>query len=420
MKTQKNKLLSAFPYYGGKAKMSPLICSLLDYDNTTVYVEPFGGGCRTLLNKKPHKAEIYNDFGFGLTSFFSVMSDMAKTEQLITMLMDNPPTKEQFQYLFIRRMEIEDRLNTSTNAIVSAMALRSYKRYKMDIFNDLKRAVNREDYPKILELLENILDVKTYASILEPEEELQYKHYFELYKDFWKLIEADPKEIRADAENAFKIEWERTIGIPEKGTIHEKAYMRDKEKFVTECIEDAIHSYTDDTLISNEAGTSASDLEIAFIIFQLYYSSRDGMGLDWSNEKNKNMKAYYRAVSNLRNVAQRLENVMVTQCDALYLIRQFRKESQVMLYLDPSYLKPEDEYKNLGKVYKMSYSYQDHKKLLEEITKPDTQAKILISNYDVDLYNLYLCDWKKTYFKTFTGVGGKHNNRRLEVLWQNY
>ncbi len=46
-----DKTLSAFNYYGGKARMAPLICDLLDYDTTDIYIEPFGGGARTLLNK---------------------------------------------------------------------------------------------------------------------------------------------------------------------------------------------------------------------------------------------------------------------------------------------------------------------------------------------------------------------------------
>ena len=64
MKTAK-KVLSPFPYYGGKARMCGRICSLLDYDTTELYIEPFGGGCRTLLNKRRHAEEIYNDFSYG-------------------------------------------------------------------------------------------------------------------------------------------------------------------------------------------------------------------------------------------------------------------------------------------------------------------------------------------------------------------
>ena len=79
------------------------------------------------------------------------------------------------------------------------------------------------------------------------------------------------------------------------------------------------------------------------------------MGTVWSNEKNQNPNAYIRAVKNLRNIHQRMKDVMITQVDALMLIRQYKEYENVMLYLDPSYLKPEDESKNLGTIYKMSY-----------------------------------------------------------------
>lgn len=415
-----SKVLSPFPYYGGKAKMSPLICSLLDYENTTLYIEPFGGGCRTLLNKKSHESEIYNDFGYGLTNFFEVMTDKEKTDQLIQMLMDNPPSKEQFQRLVVRRMAIEDRLNTSTNAELSALALESYRSHNVGVFKKLRKAISQEDYDGIIQCLEIILDTKFIADKLQPLEEMQYRHYLKLYQNFWKLVEDKPKDIVPLAEEDFDNAWKTEMPIPKEETPTAKIYECMKKGYITECVKSAINSYTNDIIVSNGTEGAVSSIETAFIIFQLYYSSRDGMGVVWSNEKNEDSRAYYKAVSNLRNVCERMQGVIVTQCDALDLIRLYRTRSEVMLYLDPSYLKPEDEQKNLGEVYKMSYGYQDHKKLLQEITKPDTKAKILISNYDVDLYNTYLCDWKKTYYKTFTGVGSKKGNRRLEVLWQNY
>ena len=416
----KSKVLSPFPYYGGKAKMSPLICSLLDYDNTVLYIEPFGGGCRTLLNKKPHEQEIYNDFGFGLTNFFEVMTDRDKTEQLIQMLMDNPPNRQQFEQLIIRRMAMEDRLNTATNAQLSILALDSWKKYNYAVYKELRQAIAREDYNEIIGCLDIILHTNFIVNALTELEEKQYRHYLELYKNFWELIEVKPEEVVPLAEEDFDNAWKKSMQIPEQGTALWNVYEQVKASYVTEYSKNAIYTYTNDIVVSNELGGSVSDLEIAFTIFQLYYSSRDGMGTVWSNEKNADSRAYYKAVRNLRNVAKRMEKVAVTQCDAMDLVRQYRVYSNVMLYLDPSYLKPEDEYKNLGEVYKMSYSYQDHRKLLQEIVKPDTRAKILISNYDVDLYNTYLSGWKKTYYKTFTSVGGKKDNRRLEVLWQNY
>lgn len=418
----KNKVLSPFPYYGGKAKMSPLICSLLDYENTSLYIEPYGGGCRTLLNKKTHEQEIYNDFGYGLTTFFNIMSSKEQTEQLISMLMENPPNIEQFEDMVLFRMAFEDKFNTSTNAILSSLALECYRKYHIVTFRELRKAINQEDYRGIIAYIETIIKSDYIAKQLEPLEEQQYKHYYKLYRNYWALVLKTHDHIKEKAGRDFDSAWVKRMNmvIPEPDMPLSDFYQFHREEYSKQRAKVSVDAFTSDIITNNEAGVIASDLEIAFAIFQLYYSSRDGMGEAWSKEKNQNVKAYYKAVANLRNISERMQNVQITQCDALDLIRLYRTYDNVMMYLDPSYLMPEDESKNLGKVYKMSYEYEDHEKILREITKPDTYAKILISNYDVDLYNTYLCDWEKIYYKTFTGVGSKKGNRRLEVLWKNY
>ena len=418
----KNKVLSPFPYYGGKAKMSPLICSMLDYENTQLYIEPYGGGCRTLLNKRPHEVEMYNDFGYGLTTFFEVMTDEEKTEKLIEKLLSEPPTKESFDYLVIKRMSTEDRLNTDSNARLSSLASESYKNTDIIFFRQLRSALNKEDYKSIIMLLETILGSQTILSKLSPLEKDLYQYYYDLYVSFWYKVNRTRKKAIQEAKAEFNNVWKNHLNytIPEKGTKVNELYEKSKRQYVDDMAVASVYSFSDDILISNELGQNIKEIDLAFMIFQLYYSSRDGMGTVWSKEKNADPKAYVRAVENLRNIHQRMKDVMITQVDALMLIRQYKQYGNVMMYLDPSYLKPEDESKNLGTIYKMSYDRQQHEKLLREITTPDVKAKILISNYDVDLYNDYLFDWDKTYYKTFTGVGSKKGNRRLEVLWKNY
>lgn len=418
----KNKVLSPFPYYGGKAKMSPLICSMLDYENTQLYIEPYGGGCRTLLNKRPHEVEMYNDFGYGLTTFFEVMTDEEKTEKLIEKLLSEPPTKESFDYLVIKRMSTEDRLNTDSNARLSSLASESYKNTDIIFFRQLRSALNKEDYKSIIMLLETILGSQTILSKLSPLEKDLYQYYYDLYVNFWSKVKDTRDSAIQEAVEEFDDVWLNHLNyvMPENGTKVYELYEKSKKQYVSDMAVASVYSFSDDILISNELGQNIKEIDLAFMIFQLYYSSRDGMGTIWSKEKNADPKAYVRAVENLRNIHQRMKDVMITQVDALMLIRQYKQYGNVMMYLDPSYLKPEDESKNLGTIYKMSYDRQQHEKLLREITTPDVKAKILISNYDVDLYNDYLFDWDKTYYKTFTGVGSKKGNRRLEVLWKNY
>lgn len=413
-----SKVLSPFPYYGGKAKMSSLICSLLDYDSTSIYIEPYGGGCRTLLNKKRHEQEIYNDFGYGLVTFMSVMADAEKTEELVERLLMEQPSKELFYQLVTERMAIEDSLNTSTNEELSILSMECFHKYHHSLFKKLRGAVQAERYDSIIEIITEIMDCKAFE--LEALEWLRYEHYRKLYCNFWEMVQSTYNEVYEQALEDFTIKWNGMVSMKEPAQSIQKMYDSHKEQYARGCAANALSDYINDTLNSNEKGTTARDVDVAFNIFQLYYCSRDGMGVVWSEEKNKKIELYYKAVRNLRNVSERMRNVVITQCDALDLVRLYRKNENAMLYLDPSYLKPENEKKNLGKVYRMSYEYEAHEKLLREITAPETRARILISNYDVELYNRYLCDWKKTYYKTFTGVGSKKGNRRIEVLWQNY
>ena len=271
-------------------------------------------------------------------------------------------------------------------------------------------------------LLETILGSKFILSKLSPLEKDLYHYYYDLYVSFWDKVKDARDSAIEEAVAEFDDAWLNHLNylMPEKGTKVYELYEKSKKQYVDDMAVASVYSFSDDILISNELGQNIKEIDLAFMIFQLYYCSRDGMGTVWSNEKNADPKAYIRAVENLRNIHQRMKDVMITQVDALMLIRQYKQYGNVLMYLDPSYLKPEDESKNLGTIYKMSYDRQQHEKLLREITTPDVKAKILISNYDVDLYNKYLCDWDKEYYKTFTGVGSKKGNRRLEVLWKNY
>ena len=89
--------LGAIPYYGGKAKMAELISSMLDYDNTDTYVEPFGGGYRVGINKsKRHKQEIYFDISLCVYALFKVLTNREMTQQLVDKLLQTDCTEETF------------------------------------------------------------------------------------------------------------------------------------------------------------------------------------------------------------------------------------------------------------------------------------------------------------------------------------
>ena len=104
----RNQTLSAFPYYGGKATLAPVICDMLDYTNTEIFIEPFGGGARVLLNKPRHPVEIYNDASAGLCAFMRCMGDPQKAQEVIYRLYDTDYTPETFYAAVKLRNEEED------------------------------------------------------------------------------------------------------------------------------------------------------------------------------------------------------------------------------------------------------------------------------------------------------------------------
>lgn len=421
-----SQLISAFPYYGGKARMCPLISSRLDYEHTEVFIEPYGGGARVLLNKPRHDVEIYNDFSPALTAFFEVMTDRDSTEELIEMLLQNRPSRELFQEQQIKRMCYEDRLNADLNAMAASTAWNIYKREGIREFKELKKAIREEEYDRIIQCLDSVLRDKKCKEHMEPLEEEQLKGFLKVCKDYWKLVSVNVGQVRKRAEKDFDNAWtmDLKMAIPQAEektkTRIRKLYEKARKDCVKSAVQEEINSFTDDIMTSNAGGQSIPDIEMAFAIFHLYQTSRDGKGTEWSVSAGDNIKAYERAVFNLRKVSERMEGVIIENCDAGMLIQNYMNERSVMMYLDPSYLKPGDETINLGAVYKRSYSYKEHEELLRLITDSYTCAKIMISNYDVELYNTYLYEWGKTYYETSTGVGGKKNNKRVEVLWQNY
>ncbi len=124
-------------------------------------------------------------------------------------------------------------------------------------------------------------------------------------------------------------------------------------------------------------------------------------------------------------------------------------DPRVMMYCDPSYIAVKDEEellkgididgvdslsdairekykdkrtpKNLGRSYARSFSYEEQEKFVRCIQT--ARCRVLVSNYDLILYNKYLNEntgWRKETFETFTGAGSKKNSKRTEAIWYNY
>ncbi|MBX0310277.1 MAG: DNA adenine methylase [Sulfurihydrogenibium sp.] len=67
-----SKKLNFFPYMGGKSFLVDTIIKLILEHK--IYVEPFGGSAKVLLNKPPSKIEVYNDADLRLSNLFYVVA----------------------------------------------------------------------------------------------------------------------------------------------------------------------------------------------------------------------------------------------------------------------------------------------------------------------------------------------------------
>lgn len=174
-------ILSPFSFYGGKAKMASLICRMLDYDNTDIYIEPFGGACRVLLNKPRHEVEIYNDFGIGLYEFFFAMSKPELSEKVISALYDVKPDKELFYEMKRYKQKHENEPMADVQLRFKELAYQLKKKYDSPQLGELHRLVIKKRYKEIIAKSVEILGDKV---IKDVQEEKAFQEYVQLYLDY--------------------------------------------------------------------------------------------------------------------------------------------------------------------------------------------------------------------------------------------
>lgn len=451
------KSLTPFPYYGGKARMAPLICDMLDYRNTDIYIEPFGGAARTLLNKSRHKIEIYNDSSAGLCAFMRVMSNKDTANELINKLYETEHSVEEFYHALMIRNEAEDHLIDELKRQAFLYVKQLFFKYNSNELKLLKENIKRKKVNGIEEaykmlLSRNILENKELV-ILE-----EFKNLFDNYKDiyrsivlrsykqFYKINFEEFKKSTIEVVNEKISVYLEKLKLVDNEDEHDKTVLGKKVKKLEEVLPSIYNMKLFDIdksikkklkersykqacktayyeTSNNHDDANIDEMDLAVATYVIYSQSRDGMGKDWSSAKYRSTDSYYNNISRLYDIAERLEGVHVSQADALSYVLDspYINNERVMLYLDPSYLDPKNEEKNLGTLYKDSFDREDHEVLLKAIYR--AKCKILISNYDVELYNRYLNrdnGWSRTEFKTNTTVGNKKDNTRIEVLWYNY
>ena len=140
----------------------------------------------------------------------------------------------------------------------------------------------------------------------------------------------------------------------------------------------------------------------------------NGYKVGWKNDVQGREKAYalwnwYRLPGWIMEIAERLRMVQIENRPAIEVIKRFNFKN-VLMYLDPPYVLGT----RAGKQYKHEMSDTEHEELLITILQSD--AKIIISGYESDMYNDYLKKWNKT---SFTSCA-EYNGARKEVIWFNF
>ncbi len=397
-------ILSPFSFYGGKSRMASMICGMLDYKNTELYIEPFGGACRVLLNKPRHKGEIYNDYGYGLCSFFQTIGNPELSKELIQELYRIKPDKAVFRekqkFKAWHEMWIDEWMKYDAKKFVYSCS-KKYKKLELEL-KKLHSQICKKDYGKIIPSMQSIIN----SNLLNHNDVKRMGELMNLYIQYWKI--AEPSYKKAYTEASIKAN-KNKVQFNSQKKINEYCH-----NWALEQLKDCISDY------DPSGGRGHDDVEMAVATYITYAWSRDGMGKDFSSAKLNNLNAYYNSLEKLDVIAERMKGVVVTQTGAMDYIIQYKDNPKVMMYLDPSYLN--DDRKDLGAaVYNRSSDYNEHKRYAKLIQ--NSKAKIILSNYDIDPYKTYLDEahgWKKEYFETTTGVGSKKDNKRTEVLWYNY
>ncbi len=140
----------------------------------------------------------------------------------------------------------------------------------------------------------------------------------------------------------------------------------------------------------------------------------NGIKVGWKNDVQGRERAYalwnwYRLPKWIIEIVERLRMVQIENRPALEVIERFNHKN-VFMYLDPPYLWKTRR----GKQYKYEMPDNDHEGLLKVILK--SEAKIMISGYDSEMYNDYLAGWEKKQFRSCA----EHAGTRTEVIWMNY
>jgi DNA adenine methylase len=119
-------------------------------------------------------------------------------------------------------------------------------------------------------------------------------------------------------------------------------------------------------------------------------------------------------VTRMAAAAERLHSVSLECRPALELIEWYGRSSDVLLYVDPPYVRST---RSSG-AYRHEMTDPDHRDLAAALN--GVEASVVLSGYACDLYDTELYpDWHRMTFRSGTGQNAETWGNRTEVVWSN-
>lgn len=165
--------------------------------------------------------------------------------------------------------------------------------------------------------------------------------------------------------------------------------------------------------------TDLSIIERAFYFFYVNRTSHNGVGglsLNTVIRRNmsKSVSDYLSCIDRLPELHQRLSRLIVLNKDGTELIEKYSRPN-VFIYADPPY----EQSTRTGARYKVDMDKGGHIDFIKIVI--NSQAKILISGYDCEIYNeLTYNGFTKIQFEVNTVDGKRNPKTKIETLWKNY
>lgn len=171
--------------------------------------------------------------------------------------------------------------------------------------------------------------------------------------------------------------------------------------------------------IRNLKTEELSVVDRAFYFFYVNRTSHNGVGGFSKNSyirrgMSKSVSDFLSSIDRLQELHDRLSRVIICNQDGIELIRKYN-DPKVFLYCDPPYHWSQ----RTSARYSVDMDNDGHIRFLNVAL--ESKAKILISGYDCELYDVLESNgWKKVSFEVKTISGNFKPKTKTEYLYYNY